>query len=136
MAQANPFHSPWQGSLWDLTRIVITIRRARAFGRLTLRNSDRVGIVHLYFHSGNLVHIVGSSGNAEATLHDLMSWTHAVIRFERGTTPTTMTLSKAEVQSFDELLLSQRPFLRRLGYRRLVCSGQYLPRQGKNHRGQ
>lgn len=107
MAQANPnaFHSPWQGSLWDLTRIVTTIRRSRAFGRLTLRNSDRVGIVHLYFHSGNLVHIVGSSGNAAATLRDLSHWTHAAIRFERGATPANATITSAEVQSFDELLL-------------------------------
>jgi len=105
VAQANPFHSPWQGSLWDLTRIVATIRRARAFGRLTLRNSDRVGIVHLYFHGGNLVHIVGSSGNAPATLRNLASWTHAAVRFERGATVTAATLSAAEVQSFDELLL-------------------------------
>jgi len=107
VAQANPnaFHSPWQGSLWDLTRIVTTIRRSRAFGRLTLRNSDRVGIVHLYFHSGNLVHIVGSSGNAAATLRDLSHWTHAAIRFERGVTPASGTITSAEVQGFDELLL-------------------------------
>lgn len=107
MAQANPnpFHSPWQGSLWDLTRIVATIRRSRAFGRLTLRNSDRVGIVHLYFHGGNLVHIVGSSGNAEATLRDLSHWTHAAIRFERGTTSAGATITREQVQSFDELLL-------------------------------
>ncbi|HVU67798.1 MAG TPA: DUF4388 domain-containing protein [Ktedonobacteraceae bacterium] len=107
MAQANPnsFSSPWQGSLWDLTRIVMTIRRSRAFGRLTLRNSDRVGIVHLYFHGGNLVHIVGSSGDAEATLRDLSHWTHAAVRFERGATSTSTTVTPRQVQSFDELLL-------------------------------
>ncbi len=107
MAQThpNPFHSPWQGSLWDLTRVVTTIRHSRAFGRLTLRNSDRVGIVHLYFHSGNLVHIVGSSGNAEATLSDLSHWTHAAVRFERGTTSANTTITNAEVQNFDKLLL-------------------------------
>ncbi len=107
MAQANPntFHSPWQGSLLDLTRIVTTIRRSRAFGRLTLRNSDRVGIIHLYFHSGNLVHIVGSGGNTATTLRDLSRWTHATVRFERGATSATTTMTNAEVQSFDEILL-------------------------------
>lgn len=106
MAQANPnpFHSPWQGSLWDLTRIVMTIRRSRAFGRLTLRNSDRVAIVHLYFHSGNLVHIVGSSGNAEATLRDLSNWTHAAVRFERGATSTSTTTTQEQLRVFDEAL--------------------------------
>ncbi len=107
MAQANPntFQSPWQGSLWDLTRIVATIRRSRAFGRLTLRNSDRVGIVHLYFHSGNLVHLVGSSGNTAATLRDLYHWTHATVRFERGATPANATITATEIQNFEEILL-------------------------------
>ena len=107
MAQANPnpSHSPWQGSLWDLTRIVTTIRRSRAFGRLTLRNSDRVGVVHLYFHSGSLVHIVGSSGDAGATLRDLHQWTHASVRFERGSTSTNTTVTSEQEKNFDELLL-------------------------------
>ena len=123
MAQANPntFQSPWQGSLWDLTRIVIMIRRSRAFGRLTLRNSDRVGIVHLYFHSGNLVHIVGSSGDAEATLRDLQHWTHASIRFERGSTSANATISTEQAKSFDALLLH----LQRLG---LVAAPTVVPR--------
>lgn len=107
MAQANPNppHSPWQGSLWDLTRIVTGIRRSRAFGRLTLRNNDRVGIVHLYFQSGRLVHIVGSSGDAEATLRDLQRWTHATVRFERGSNTTNATITDEQEQNFEALLL-------------------------------
>ena len=106
MAQANPnsFHSPWQGSLWDLTRIITTVRRSRSNGRLTLRNSDRIGVAHLYFHAGRLVHIVGSSGDAKATLQDLLLWTHAAVRFERGTTPATTTITATQEQSFDDLL--------------------------------
>ena len=104
-ANPNPFHTPWQGSLWDLTRIVTMIRRSRAFGRLTLRNSDRVGVVHLYFHNGNLVHIVGSSGDAEAALRDLQRWTHATVRFERGSTSTNTPINTTHLHNFDELLL-------------------------------
>lgn len=104
-AHPNPFHSPWQGSLWDLAQIVIAIRRARAFGRLTLRNSDRVGVIHLYFHSGDLVHIVGSSGDAEAALRDLQRWTHATVRFERGSISARTTINPAQIQQFDELVL-------------------------------
>lgn len=107
MAQANPnpSHAPWQGSLWDLTRIVTTIRRSRAFGRLTLRNSERVGVAHLYFHGGKLVHVVGSSGDAEATLRDLKGWTRAVIRFERGATSTNAAINDELEHIFDALLL-------------------------------
>ena len=81
------------------------IRRARAFGRLTLRNSDKVGVVHLYFRGGDLAHIVGSSGDAEAALRDLQRWTHATVRFERGSISTQTTLSATQVETFDELLL-------------------------------
>jgi hypothetical protein len=87
------------------------IRHARAFGRLTLRNSDRVGIAHLYFHSGKLAHIVSSSGGAEATLQDLRRWTHAALRFERGANVASVTITEREEQAFDELLLH----LQRLG---------------------
>ncbi len=106
MAQANPnaFRSPWQGSLWDLTRIIITIRRSRSFGRLTLRNSDRMGIAHFYFQGGKLVGIVGSSGNAEATLQDMRRWTHAAIRFERGPVAPGATISREQAQAVEELL--------------------------------
>lgn len=107
MAQVNPdsFPAPWQGSLWDLTSIVTTIRRSCAFGRLTLRNSDRLGVAHLYFHGGRLAHIVGNCGHAEATLQDMLGWTHATLRFERGATATGTTLTDEQGQAFDRLLL-------------------------------
>jgi hypothetical protein len=84
---------------------MFNIRRSRAFGRLTLRNSDRMGVAHLYFHSGKLAHIVGSSGNAEATLQDLQRWTHAVVRFERGPIANGITITADQEQSFEALLL-------------------------------
>jgi hypothetical protein len=106
VAQANPntFRSPWQGSLWDLARILTTIRHSRAFGRLTLRNSDRIGIALLYFHGGKLVHIVGSSGTAEATLQDLQRWTHASVRFERGSSVTGAALTEEQEQGFEAVI--------------------------------
>jgi hypothetical protein len=107
VAQANPnsFRAPWQGSLWDLARIVTSIRRSRAIGRLTLRNSDRIGIAHLYFQHGKLVHIVGSSGDASATLQDLLRWTHAAVRFERSNSVPVQTPGEEVEQVFEELIL-------------------------------
>lgn len=106
VAQANPnsFRSPWQGSLWDLTLIILMIRRSRSIGRLTLRNSDRIGVAHLYFQGGKLVHVVGSCGDVEVTLQDLRGWTHAMVRFERGSSVTNTLLTKEQTQSFEELL--------------------------------
>lgn len=70
-----------------------------------MRNSDRLGVAHLYFHGGKLVHIVGSSGDAEATLRDMQFWTHASVRFERGATVTGASIKVEQEQTFDELLL-------------------------------
>lgn len=103
--QPNSSQSSWQGSLRDLTRIVTSIRHVHAFGRLTLRNTDRISIAHFYFHSGKLVHIVGSSGEAGATLQDLRDWTHAVVRFERSANAIGMTLSDEYENNLDMLLL-------------------------------
>lgn len=86
MAHATAYQPSWQGSLRDLPVILQTIRRSRAFGRLTLRNAVRLGVAHLYFHHGELVHIVGTRGDARATLDDLRGWSQATIRFERGIT--------------------------------------------------
>src|SRR2546426_6917486 len=71
LAQATPFSSSWQGSLRNLAAIINNIRRSHAFGRLTLRNTARLGVAHFYFRGGRLVHIVSNRGDAEATLIDL-----------------------------------------------------------------
>ena len=95
----------WQGSLRDLAKIVNTIRRSRAFGRLTVRNTSRLGVAHLYFRYGKLVHIVSNRGDAEATLADLPTWTRATVRFERGTAITSESITDEQEQLFDSVLL-------------------------------
>ncbi len=100
-----PQGSSWQGSLRDLAKIVNTIRRSKAFGRLTLRNTTRLGVAHLYFRYGNLVHIVSNRGDANATLSDLPTWTRATIRFERGISVTSESITDEQEQLFDHVLL-------------------------------
>src|SRR5260370_32382708 len=84
VTQVMPPGSPWRGSLRDLTQIVNDIRRLRAFGRLTLRSTTHIGLAHLFFRAGNLVHIVSNSGEASATPADLPHSTPTAVRFERG----------------------------------------------------
>ena len=100
-----PASTSWQGSLRDLAKIVNSIRRSRAFGRLTVRNTSRLGVAHLYFRYGKLVHIVSNRGNAEATLADLPTWTRATVRFERGASITTDSITDEQEQLFDSVLL-------------------------------
>lgn len=105
MAQATPNSSSWQGSLRDLANIVNTIRRSRAFGRLTIRNTTRLGIAHLYFRYGKLVHVVSNRGDANATLADLQTWIRATVRFERGISITSESMTDEQEQLFDQVLL-------------------------------
>lgn len=111
MSQANPYRASWQGTLRDLANIVVTIRRSRAFGRLTIRNADRLGVAHFYFHAGKLVHIISNRGDVNATLADLQGWTRATVRFERGIPSNKQTITDEQEQVFDALLLQ----LQRLG---------------------
>ena len=105
VTQAMPQGSSWQGSLRDLAKIVNTIRRSKAFGRLTLRNTSRLGVAHLYFRYGNLVHIVSNRGDADATLADLPTWTRAIVRFERGIAVSNESITDEQEQLFDHVLL-------------------------------
>src|SRR6266487_484937 len=99
-----PPGSPWRGSLRDLTQIVNDIRRLRAFGRLTLRSTTHIGLAHLFFRGGKLVHIVSNSGDATATLADLRRWTRAVVHFERGIPLGKQNVNREHEQIFENLL--------------------------------
>lgn len=134
VGQVNPSRSSWQGSLRDLANIVNTIRRSRAFGRLTIRNIDRLGVAHLYFRSGKLVHMISNLGDANATLSDLKGWTRATIRFERSVHITSGTITEDQEQTFDSLLLQLQlkgivntPRTPRVVEGRLIASPQAAP---------
>lgn len=103
--QSQPYHTSWQGSLRDLAQIVTAIRRARAFGRLTLRNEEAISVAHLYFYSGKLVYIISNRGNTAATLQDLQTWERASVRFVRGMPPNQRTVSDEQEQAFDTLIV-------------------------------
>ena len=100
-----PPGSPWRGSLRDLTQIVNDIRRLRAFGRLTLRSTTNIGLAHLFFRGGKLVHIVSNRGDASATLADLQHWTRAVVHFERGIPLGEQNVQREHEQLFENLLV-------------------------------
>jgi hypothetical protein len=104
--QANLTGSSWLGSLNDLAHMVYQIRRIRAFGRLSLRSSERLSIAHLYFRAGKLVHIAGNRGDALSILDELQHWTEGVVRFERGVTTREVTLNDMHEQLFSDALAS------------------------------
>ena len=106
MSQLNPSHgSFWQGPLGELVHIVRHIQRMRAFGRLSLRNTEWLGIIHLYYRAGKLVHIVGNRGDARLILQELHLWRKGLVRFERGATTREVTLNDEHEQLFEEVLM-------------------------------
>ncbi len=103
--RADPFSSSWQGSLPDLARVVYHIKRLHLFGRLSLRNTERLSIAHLYFRAGKLVHIVGNRGDAHAILLELRAWRQGFVRFDRGTITEIGNLGEGYEHVLDDVLL-------------------------------
>ncbi len=105
MPQASLFGSSWQGSLHDLANIVQQVRRMRTFGRLTLRNTERFSIAHLYFRAGKLAQVVGNRGDAHIILDELREWKHAFLHFDRGITMEDEILASEYEHVLDEVLV-------------------------------
>ena len=108
MPQISPFGPSWRGSLRELAFVVQHIRRSRAFGRLSLRNTERLSIAHLYFKAGKLVQIVGNRGNDREILLELGEWTRCVGRFDRGTPPSMVEMGDVYECLLDDILLHLR----------------------------
>ena len=102
MQKGSPFGDTWQGSIRDFANVVHHVKRLRLSGRLSLRNSERLSVAHLYFRAGKLVHIVGNRGDAHAILLELRAWTRAFVRFDLNSPVETVTLDDTY-----ELLLSE-----------------------------
>ncbi len=104
VTQSRSYGPSWQGTLRDLANIVTIIRRSKAFGRLTVRNEERLGVAHFYFHAGKLVHIISNRGDANATLKDVLTWTRATVRFVRGMPPIGGTITEEQEHNFDSFI--------------------------------
>lgn len=66
----------------EVTLALMEIRDHLSSGRLSIRNSERVGLVHLYFKEARLVHVAGDKRDTEAILRDLLSWSKGQVRFD------------------------------------------------------
>ncbi len=63
--------SPLSRSSVDIT----AIRTQRQTLRLVLRNTERFGLIHLYFERGRLVQVQGHKDTPIKTFADLATWT-------------------------------------------------------------
>ena len=105
MPQTDLIGATWQGSLRDLANMVYQVKRVRAFGRLTLRNTEPLSVAHLYFRAGKLIHCASNRGNIQPLLSELGTWKRALVRFERGVTTNEVTLNEGHEHLLDETLM-------------------------------
>jgi hypothetical protein len=68
---------------YPLSRLSIDITTVRAKGqtlRLVLRNTERFGLIHLYFEHGHLVQVQGHKEGPLKSFADLATWSQGTIR--------------------------------------------------------
>lgn len=70
-----------------LGTIVALARTRTTPTRLLLRNSDRFGVIHLYFAGGRLVSVEGHRDSPVNTLADLGAWENGTIRTDDAQIP-------------------------------------------------
>lgn len=64
--------------------------------RLALRNTDRFGLVHLYFAHGRLSRVEGHRASPLASLSDLATWRSGAIRRDDGPSAVVSNASQSE----------------------------------------
>ncbi len=121
-------HSSRPGFLAEVTLILLLIRDTRASGRLSMRNSERFGIAHLYFKEARLIHVTGDKRDAEATLTDLLSCSKGSARFDSGTLVTFESLTWQQANIFGRWLafLEMRGIMQGIAQERLEGLGRSL----------
>src|SRR5215475_3133929 len=63
-----------------LSADVATVRTKSQTLRLVLRNTERFGLIHLYFERGHLVQVQGHRDSPLKSFADLATWTQGSIR--------------------------------------------------------
>jgi hypothetical protein len=64
--------------------------------RLALHNTDRFGLVHLYFAHGRLSRVEGHRASPQASLSDLATWHTGTIRRDAGSAAAMSNASQSE----------------------------------------
>lgn len=65
-----------------LAGVVASVRASGRTVRLALHNTDRFGLIHLYFAEGRLVRVEGHASDPARNLRDLATWRRGAIRLD------------------------------------------------------
>lgn len=72
-----------------LAQLVADTRARGRTGRLVARNTERFGVVHLYFVQGRLAQVHGHAATPLASIADLATWRYGVLRQDSLPNPST-----------------------------------------------
>lgn len=78
-----------------LAVLVAAARESRSATRLSIRNNERFGVVHLYFQHGQVVRVEGHHGTGIASLEDIATWQNATLRLDELAAVPEVTESAA-----------------------------------------
>src|SRR5579859_4923592 len=93
--------------LSELVSLVATIRSQGRTARLALHNTDRFGLLHLYFEQGRLIRVEGNAGGPSESLFDLESWRHGAIRIETVAPGAVEAVSNLPLEPLLDATLAQ-----------------------------
>lgn len=86
-------------SLTNLAQMVASALSQDRPMRLALHNTERFGLVHLYFAHGRLIRVEGHRGSPLASLSDLASWRSGTIRRDSGSAVAMLNASQSELDA-------------------------------------
>jgi hypothetical protein len=120
--------------LSELASLIATLRARSQAARVVVRNTERFGLLHLYFDKGRLIHVEGHASSPARSLQDLSTWRQGAVRIDR----IAPTLGPAADPADLESLLSQA--LEELQRRGVVASAPaahpgHAPEQASRLRG-
>lgn len=93
--------------LSELSGLVAAFRAQGRTVRLVVRNVDRLGLLHLYFGAGRLVHVEGHAGSPAMALRDLATWFHGAIRLDGVAAPASPAGGAEALEGYLDLALKE-----------------------------
>lgn len=79
--------------LSGLAGLIASIRAQGRTARLALHNTERFGLIHLYFAEGRLIRVEGYAGDPARNLADLATWQQGAVRIDRVHAPSGVAAS-------------------------------------------
>jgi hypothetical protein len=85
--------------LSTLAGLIAALRAQGRTVRLALHNTERFGLIHLYFAHGRLIRVDGHAGDPARNLLDLASWRYGAVRVDHVEPPTADAASPAALEA-------------------------------------